>query len=219
MSAQGFRDHDNALELLRQFVRRPKNVEQCELCGLELGEAHQHLFEPSNRKVLCSCDACVVLLSGRANARFKRVPRNVRFLEDFHLTDARWDSLMIPINMAFIFKSSPEERMMAMYPSPAGATESLLPLETWSEIVQHNPALDTMEPDVEALLVNRIGHSRGFSAPEYYLLPIDECFKLVGVIRLYWKGFSGGAELWKEVAHFFTELKRKAVAPAEGAHA
>ncbi len=64
-----------------------------------------------------------------------------------------------------------------MYPSPAGATESLLSLEAWNEIAQLNPQIAKMEPDVEALLVNRIGHSRGFTKAEYYLLPIDQCYQ------------------------------------------
>ena len=51
---------------------------------------------------------------------------------------------------------------MALYPSPAGATESLLSLEAWQEIERENPQLTDMQADVEALLVNRIGHSRGF---------------------------------------------------------
>ena len=177
------------------------------------------MLEPIGRKLLCACDACALLFSGKAGAKFKRVPRYVRFLTNFQMTDAQWDSLMIPINMAFFFRSSPEGRMVAMYPSPAGATESLLSLEAWTEIVQDNPQLNAMEADVEALLVNRIGHSRGFSAPEYYLLPIDECYKLVGLIRMHWKGFSGGTEVWQEIARFFDELKSKAVVATGGSHA
>ncbi len=219
MSAQEFRAYDSAFGVLRQFARRPRNVEHCELCSAELGKQHPHLLEPVGRKVICACDACALLFSGRAGAKFKRVPRSVRFLTDFRMTDAQWDSLMIPINMAFFFKSSPEGRMIATYPSPAGATESLLSLEAWSEIARDNPDVNAMEPDVEALLVNRIGHARGFSTPEYYVLPVDECFKLVGLIRLHWKGFSGGTEVWQEIAHFFQELKGKALIPAGGSHA
>lgn len=108
-----------------------------------------------------------------------------------------------------------------MYPSPAGATESLLPLETWEEIVNLNPSLKDMESDVEALLVNRIGHSRGFTRPEYYLAPIDECYKLVGLIRGHWQGFSGGAEVWQEIAGFFEALRARSGggAPLEPAEA
>ncbi len=126
MAAQEFKGSESAFETLRQFARRPRNVEHCELCSIALASEHPHLLEPVGRKLLCACNACALLFSGKAGAKFKRVPRNVRFLPKFRLTDAQWDSLMIPINMAFFFSSSPEDRMIAMYPSPAGATESLL---------------------------------------------------------------------------------------------
>ena len=219
MAAQEFRGYESAFGTLRQFAPRPRNVEHCELCSVALAARHPHLLEPIGRKLLCACEACALLFSGKAGAKFKRVPRYVRVLTNFRMTDAQWEGLMIPINIAFFFKSSPEARMVAMYPSPAGATESLLSLETWAEIAQDNPELNVMEADVEALLVNRIGHSRGFSAPEYYILPIDECFKLVGLIRLHWKGLSGGTEVWQEIAGFFDELKAKAVVPTGGARA
>jgi hypothetical protein len=133
----------------------------------------------------------------------------VRQLTDFRLTDGQWDSLMMPINMAFFYRSTPQERVLALYPSPAGATESLLSFDTWDEIAMDNPRLLKMEADVEALLVNRIGHSRGFAGPEYYIVPMDECFKLVGLIRSRWQGLSGGAEVWREIGEFFNELKAK----------
>ncbi|MGH9898511.1 MAG: DUF5947 family protein, partial [Pyrinomonadaceae bacterium] len=65
-----------------------------------------------------------------------------------------------------------------------------------------NPILKKMEPDVEALLINRVGSTR-----EYYLVPIDECYKLVGLIRKAWRGLSGGTELWDEIGTFFAQLK------------
>jgi hypothetical protein len=198
---------ETAFGVLRQFARRPRAAERCELCSTEIASHHSHLFDPTARKLICSCDACSLLFSERTDARFKRVPRRVRMLANFQLTDAQWDGLMVPINMAFFFHSSPENRVMAMYPSPAGATESLLSLEAWSEITAANPELKAMEPDVEALLVNRIGHTRGFTHAEYYLLPIDRCFKLVGLIRSQWRGFSGGTEVWQQIATFFTELR------------
>jgi len=187
------------------------------MCSEELAVEHQHLLEPHNRKLICACEACAILFSSQAQTKYKRVPRRVRLLANFLLTDSQWDGLMMPINMAFFFKSTPHERVIAMYPSPAGATESLLSFDTWDEIALENPALLEMEADVEALLVNRIGHSRGFCEPEYYVVPIDECFKLVGLIRSRWQGLSGGTEVWRDIGQFFTELKAKS--PQEVSHA
>jgi hypothetical protein len=210
MNSGEFSGADGGFQALRQFARRRRNAEHCELCGAELCPEHAHLVEIARRKLLCVCDACSLLFGGQDRPRYKRVPRDVTVLSDFRMTDAQWDGLMIPINMAFFFKNSAEQRMSVLYPSPAGATESLLALEAWDEIVRENPALRDMDSDVEALLVNRVGHAHGASPAEYYLLPIDECYKLVGIIRMHWRGLSGGTEVWQELGHFFAGLKSKA---------
>jgi hypothetical protein len=130
------------------------------------------------------------------------------------MTDAQWESFSIPINMAFFVKRADASTPAVYYPSPAGATESLLTAEAWQEIVAANAPLQKMEPEVECLLVNRV------TAPhEYFLAPIDECYRLVGLIRSSWRGFSGGAEAWKEIANFFVSLRRKSGIPAKGVHA
>lgn len=180
------------------------------MCSRELGPAHEHLVEPASRRLICACDACAILFDGQAGTRYKRVPRQVMFLRGFQLSDAQWDSLMVPIEMAFFFTSTTNGRVIALYPSPAGPTESLLPLDTWTDIVEMNPVLKEMEPDVTALLVNRVGHVRNAAPAEYFLVPIDECYKLVGLIRTYWRGLSGGTEVWREIGAFFADLKKKA---------
>jgi hypothetical protein len=196
---------------LRQFAKRAdKSVDRCELCSLGLRPEHSHLIELSERRLICACDACALLFSG-SSKKYRRVPRRIQAFPNFQLSDAEWNGLMVPINMVFFFHNSVENRVVAMYPSPAGATESLLELESWNDIVAHNPALDQMEPDVEALLVNRLGYSRGYSAPEYYQLPIDECYKLVGLIRAHWSGLSGGSEVWQQIGEFFRSLQKRAV--------
>jgi hypothetical protein len=205
----------STIEVLRRFVRpRPSAAERCDLCGAELPAEHQHLFEPPTRQLFCSCEACAILFSGQKETKYSRVPRRVRYLADFRLADARWESLMLPIGMAFFFHSSPAGKTLALYPSPAGATESLLDLSAGAEVVEENPVLREMEPDVEALLVNRV---RG--AADYYLAPIDECYKLVGLIRAGWRGLSGGTEVWKGIEEFFAELKAKSGAGREASRA
>ena len=102
-------------------------------------------------------------------ARYCRVPRDVRYLSDFRLTDLEWENLHLPINLAFFYRSTRAGRVVAVYPSPAGGTESLLTLETWNQLEEENPVLREIEPDVEALLVNRLGPAR-----EHYRAP-DRC--------------------------------------------
>jgi hypothetical protein len=200
---------EGAFKALRQFARKRTAVERCEMCSQELGKEHDHLVEPANRKLICACQACAILFESQAGTKYKRVPRDVRFLRDFQLSDAQWDGLMVPIEMAFFFKSSPQNKTIALYPSPAGPTESLLSLDAWADIVQANPVLENMPSDVVALLVNRVGHIRGAAAAEYFLVPIDECYKLVGLIRTHWRGLSGGTEVWREIGAFFADLKRR----------
>lgn len=200
---------DNAFAALRRFARKRPAVERCEMCSQALGPEHDHLVEPANRRLICACQACAFLFESQSATKFRRVPRDVVFLRDFQLSDAQWDGLMIPIEMAFFFKSSPQGKMIALYPSPAGPTESLLSLNTWADLEELNPVLKGMQADVTALLVNRVGHVRGAAPAEYFLVPIDECYKLVGLIRTYWRGFSGGTEVWREIAAFFAALKTK----------
>ena len=202
---------NDSIATLRQLMRPRAPVEHCDLCSLALAAEHQHLVEPDERRLLCCCDACAILFSGAQGAKYRRVPRNVRFLPDFRLTDAQWDALCIPIGLAFILQATSSARAVAFYPSPAGAIESLLTLEAWRELVQENPILQEVEPDVEALLVNRVGQVR-----ECYRVPIDECYKLVGLLRSHWRGLSGGSEVWEEIGRFFTRLKEKS---GGGAHA
>jgi hypothetical protein len=209
----GDQHSSTGFKLLRSFVKQggaaEKPVEKCELCSLGLRPEHPHLIELSQRKLLCACDACTVLFSGPSK-KYRRVPKRIRFLANFQLSDSEWNSLTVPINMAFFFKNSVEGRVVAMYPSPAGAMESLLELESWNQIEKRNPVLNELEPDVEGLLVNRLGYSRGYNSAEYYLLPIDECYKLVGIIRANWSGLSGGTEVWQCIGEFFRTLKAKA---------
>jgi hypothetical protein len=219
MNPEVLRTSAQAFETLRQLSRRQaQNAERCELCGVAVRSQHCHLIEVPQRRLICACDACALLFSGHSDTRFRLVPRDVRKLLDFRMTDAEWDGLLIPINLAFFVKGG-DSGVSAFYPSPAGATESLLPLETWNRIAEANPTLRLLQPDVEALLVNRVGHARQASAAEYYVAPIDACYRLVGMIRLHWHGLSGGEEVWREIANFFAELRGKAEVVSEEAHA
>jgi Family of unknown function (DUF5947) len=208
---------------LRQLVRRRSSSaapeERCELCSAPLTATHQHLLDPKKRQIVCACDGCVILFCGQAGAHYLRVPRRIQRLSGFRMTDLQWESLMIPINLAYFCRDSVANRVLAMYPSPAGATESLLSLESWEEIAAQNEALQRMETDVEALLVNRIDLAWDGVAAEYFLVPIDECYRLVGIIRMHWHGLSGGTEVWREIHQFFEDLKLRSVNVEESAHA
>jgi hypothetical protein len=195
---------EQAFATLRRFVRSRAAVERCELCGLELAHEHRHLLETANRKIACACDPCALRFTDVVSGKFKLIPRDARVLADFRIDDAQWDEFALPINLVFFFHDSVAGKLTALYPGPAGVTESLLRLDAWQTLVEKNPALARMEPDVEALLVNRVGETR-----EYFIAPIDVCFELVGLIRMHWRGLSGGSEVWHEIGEFFDRLKAR----------
>jgi hypothetical protein len=201
---------DPALATLRQFARSKRPLERCELCGADIGREHPHLVEIALRQIICACEACATLFDGTSGRKYKRVSRRARLLDNFQMTDRQWENLLIPIGMAFFFHSSVEGRTLTLYPSPAGAVESLLPLDAWTEIVQQNLVLRELQPDIEALLMNKVVHTHELSQAEYFIAPIDECYRLVGLIRANWKGLSGGSEVWIEIGRFFSDLRSRA---------
>jgi Family of unknown function (DUF5947) len=219
MASDGTIRSDFSFEQLRQFVRRKRANEICELCSQELAVEHSHLLEIANRKLLCACEGCALLFSSQVNARYRRVPRQIRKLVGFQISDDDWDSLLIPINIAFFSQSSLSGKVAALYPSPAGATESLLPEDGWHNIVSKNPVLSEMDQDVEALLVNRLLYSQGKGEADYFIAPMDECFRLTGLIRMHWKGLSGGTEVWQEIHNFFLQLNSKCLVTSANSYA
>jgi hypothetical protein len=189
-----------------QAAREQAAQEICELCAESIPPEHRHLLEVATREILCVCRPCSILFDREAasEGRYRLIPDRHLFLEDFEMDDAQWDSLRIPVDMAFFFHSAPAERVVAFYPSPMGPTESLLKLGTWEELEKRNPVLKEMERDVEALLVNRVRGAR-----EHFLVPMDECYSLVGLIRMHWRGLSGGREVWEEIDRFFENLRKR----------
>jgi hypothetical protein len=181
--------------------------EQCELCGRPIPAEHRHLLALETRELLCACRACTVLFDhrGAGGGRYRLVPERVLRLDGFELGDLAWEQLRIPVDMAFFFTSSLHGRVMAFYPSPMGATESQLQLDAWDEVQRANPVLATMEPDVEALLVNRAKGAR-----QHWLVGIEDCYRLVALIRMRWRGFTGGKEVWMEIERFFDGLAGRA---------
>jgi hypothetical protein len=190
-----------ALRALKQQRAARRQAEVCELCSTVLGAAHSHLVEMAARRIVCACEACALLFESQGAGRYRRIPRDAERLPDFSLDDTEWESLSIPIGLAFFFFSSAAGRMVAFYPSPAGATESLLPLPEWQQIAARSARLQRLQPDVEALLVNRLCRPAMFC-----IAPIDRCYELTGILRTTWQGISGGDGVWRAVDAFFDRL-------------
>ncbi|MGW4644444.1 DUF5947 family protein [Sphaerisporangium sp. NPDC004334] len=178
------------------------------MCAEPLGDRHGHAVDTGTRALLCVCAACRLLLSRGgtvARGRYQAVPERYLYLPRMRLSAADWEELQIPVRTAFLFHNSALGRFAAFYPSPGGATESLLDLSTWERVLAANPELPPAEPDVEAYLVDR--RPDGFAC---HLVPIDACYELVGLVRVHWKGFHGGQEAQEAIASFFDGLRRRA---------
>jgi hypothetical protein len=195
-------DSTRSFAALRQFVRPRHAAERCELCGRDIPHEHPHLLNLATRALVCSCEPCNLLFVSPDAGRFRPIPRSGRVLTDFRMTDEQWERLQTPINLAFFLRDSGANRMVAYYPSPAGATASDLPPGAWEQLCELNPVLTELAPDVEALLVNRVRDTR-----DYFRAPIDVCYELTGLIRSRWRGFSGGDDVWNEIGSFFARLK------------
>ncbi|MCU1655453.1 MAG: hypothetical protein JWO57_109 [Pseudonocardiales bacterium] len=208
---------DDPFGVLRRVMRpreRPRPGEVCEMCGEPVTDAHSHVASLTERRLMCSCRACYLLFTqeGAGARRLRAVPERYRTVSDFAFSQAQWDELAIPVDLVFLFQQSDIEdpaaprRVVACYPSPAGATESELELGAWLEMTAANAAFADVEADVEAVLVRR----NGDGAFTCLVVPIDACYELVGLVRQHWLGFHGGDEVWRRIDEFFAGLQRRA---------
>lgn len=192
---------------LRRFVRTgpsdqppPAAGPRCELCPLSLAEDHKHLLDLEERRIICVCPTCWSIRSG--DARYRPTGSRTLWLEPFELTDELWAAFQIPIGLAFFLRSSSIGSIVGLYPSPAGATECELDLVAWQHLVSANPVLEDLDPDAEALIVNRM------ATPHVHAIaPLDDCYRLVGIIKSTWEGINGGAAMEAAVQSYFDELR------------
>ena len=212
---------------LRRLLRPPDpaGADACDLCATRLPDPHTHVVDIRTRRLLCTCLVCGTLdhtsprrqaAIGSTAGRYRVVPRRYVHLPSMTISAAQWQALAIPVDLVFFFFNSTLGRTVALYPGPLGATESLLPLDAWNEIVAANPDLATLQPDVEALLVRTVDGPRADgSGPECFIVPIDVCYELVGELRRVWRGFDGGTEAHAAVRSFFERVRSRATAAVQ----
>lgn len=216
---------------LRRFVSGPSSigtpavasvseVEKCEMCGAALAPTHGHIVDIEHHSLMCACRPCFLLFTHgiTAGGRYRAVPQRYLHDPDSPLTKAEWERLGIPVGSAF-FLHSETTGLTGFYPSPAGATQCLLDLDAWAELSARHPMLATAEPEVEAILIrgSRDGFQDGDPADsvECYLVPIDACYQLVGIVRVHWKGFDGG-DARQRIDEFFDGIRERAQAFGAG---
>lgn len=208
-------DAPTGFGVLQQLLRSrppPPPGERCELCAAPVDPDHGHVVDVQQRALLCACRGCRLLFEtdGAGGGRFRAVGDRHLVFDAVTVDDGVWEALQIPVGVAFFFHNSQLGGPVALYPSPAGATESELPLDDWEQLLPHEVTA-TLRPDVEALLVRRTR-----DATSCHLVPITACYELVGTLRQHWRGFDGGQEVRGALATFFDRLERtsRPAAPA-----
>ncbi|HVH42495.1 MAG TPA: DUF5947 family protein [Labilithrix sp.] len=174
----------------------------CELCSAKAGPRHAHLVDVASRALLCACIACSSNFG--AATKLRRVPEAVRRAVALGASDAWWATLGVPTGVAFFVPRSASAPSV-FYPGLAGATEANVVPEAWQAAVSTHPLLAEIEPEVEALLVDRVDGAR-----EHWIVGVDRCFELVFRIRQAWTGLTGGEGVRDARRAFFSELAREA---------
>lgn len=195
---------------LRRLVRRPGSGvpgvgarsgtaerERCELCGEPLLGRHRHLLDEQGGQPVCACQGCALLFSrpGAGLGRYRLIPDQRTRLPEISVRE-----LGVPVGLAF-FVARPDGSVVAHYPSPLGITRWDVQPDAWRRVVQRCPPLAELEPGLRALLVNT---ARG--AREHWIVPVDDCYRLVALVRGEWRGLSGGPRVWPVIERFFAEL-------------
>jgi hypothetical protein len=198
---------------LKRFVRDPPSGRpppegagdgsHCELCPISLPDDHKHLLDLEERRIVCVCPTCWSMRSG--DARYRPTGSRTLWLQELDLPDNLWAAFQIPIGLAFFMHSTASGKVVGLYPSPAGATECELDLEAWNRLVAANPVLKDLDPDAEALIVNRMADPH-----IHAIAPLDDCYRLVGIIKATWEGISGGSEMEAAVERYFDYLRDSA---------
>ena len=182
--------------------------ERCEMCAEPIAVRHQHVVDLDTRALMCTCRGCYLLFATEgAHQRHRAVPERYQSFPQFRLGPGQWADLEIPVGLAFFFENSVQERTIAFYPGPAGATESELPLAAWQSVVADNPEIATVAPDVEALMIRAPGPDR--PGAEALLVPIDACYELVGRLRQVWRGFDGGQDAHAGIESWFATVRAR----------
>lgn len=191
----------DVLQRIRATRRAASAEERCEMCTEPISDEHSHVVNLAGRQLMCVCRPCYLLFTDQsADLRYRSVPDRYLEFPDFALSPAHWDALEIPVGLAFFFRNSVQDRIVAFYPGPAGATESELSMGAWDDITAADPRVKMLTADVEALLIRMPGR-------DCFLLPIDACYEFVGRLRMLWRGFDGGQDVRAFIEDFFGRIR------------
>lgn len=170
-----------AIERLQAFVRAPQ-PSHCDVCGDALPQEHVHLSIHGQRALRCACVACG---SAAHTGGWQRVDTHL-WPVDLSIENTLWMSLGIPINLAFLLHRPGDADPVALFPSPAGLTETPLPMAGWQAVLSAG-AERLQLGATQAILAWRLS-----SPHRYYVASLDVCYEIAGLLRVHWRGLAGG---------------------------
>ncbi|MGH9413873.1 MAG: DUF5947 family protein [Terriglobales bacterium] len=188
-----------ALQRLRRTPAANPEATRCEFCAQPLAPRHEHVITVDAGTVQCACIACALLFD-REGQPLRRLPRDARFLAGFDLEPLEWAALAIPVKLAFL------TGLEAHYPSPGGLVTAAIEREVWDDIGSRHTELQSIRPGLEALLVNYLEQPH-----QLFIAPLDQCYRLAGLVRSAWTGFSGGPDVGRIIRAFCLELRGELV--------
>ncbi|AOR36438.1 hypothetical protein BFF78_40060 [Streptomyces fodineus] len=172
--------------------------ERCDLCAALVADGHPHLYDTGAAELRCVCRPCSVLFADDGAGRYRLVPRR-----RLRLPAVDTAVLGVPVGLVF-FVPHRDGTVTAQGPSPAGAMRWEVDAAAWQRMAERCPPLASVAPEVEALLVNTV---RGLD--EHWIVPVDDCYRMVALVRREWRGLSGGGRVWPAVERFFAELTER----------
>ncbi|MFE3525355.1 DUF5947 family protein [Streptomyces sp. NPDC059161] len=175
-------------------------AERCDLCAAPVADEHAHLYDAEEKEARCACGPCSVLFAGGVggDGRYRLIPRR-----RIRLPKVDTEVLGVPVGLVF-FVPRADGTVTAEGPSPAGAMRWEVDAAAWQRMVAACPQLALVEADVEALLVNTV-----HGLDHHWIVPVDDCYRMVAVVRREWRGLSGGGRVWPAVERFFEDLTER----------
>ncbi|WPW23176.1 DUF5947 family protein [Streptomyces sp. HNS054] len=174
--------------------------ESCDLCAAPVPDEHAHLCDTGKQEVRCVCRPCSLLFAqgGAGDGHYRLVPRRRA-----RLPRVDTEVLGVPVGLVF-FVPRADGTVTAEGPSPAGAMRWQVDAAAWQQLAAACPQLAGVEPEVEALLVNTV-----HGLDHHWIVPIDDCYRMVAVVRREWRGLSGGGRIWPALERFFEDLTER----------
>ena len=135
--------------------------EHCDLCSEPIPPEHRHLLDLETRELRCACRRAACCSTARAPAAGTTPgPRPAAAAGRLRARRRAWEELRIPVDMAFFFHRARGRARRRLLPGADGRDRVAARAARLGGDRGRQPRARGMEPDVEALLVNRARGAR-----------------------------------------------------------